>query len=90
MRKLIGLTESFHTLYNALTLAANLRYGLDPRGIDILRGATIKYGVTLVNEVCQAIVRASFNFRDKIRIARKMEFICAALKAQRESGGLAF
>lgn len=75
-------------LYNALSLAAEFRWGLSPRGLDLIANVRTLQGSELADLIIDAVVASPLNARDRVKFARKIR-IWAAPFAPAKAGGAA-
>ncbi len=76
-------THSYIRLHNALSLAAELRYGLKARGFDLFHNVRILYGTEMADTLTDAIMSADFPLREKVKFARKLRILAAALGTEK-------
>ncbi|MBI4179409.1 hypothetical protein HY522_08320 [bacterium] len=82
LNRMAGRTHSYLRLYNSLSLAAELRYGLKARGFDLIHHVRTLYGPDVTRVLTEAIMEANFTPRDKVKFARKLRILAQALAAE--------
>lgn len=75
-------THSYVRLFNALSLAAELRYGLKARGFDLFHHVRTIYGADVGDCLIEGIMEADFPLREKVKFARKLRILAAAHAAE--------
>ena len=76
-------THSYVRLFNALSLAAELRYGLKARGFDLFHHVRTIFGGKVADLVVEGIMTADFPLREKVKFARKLRLLAAAVQEER-------
>lgn len=71
---------SYIYLFNALSLARDLRYGLFPRGHNPFQNVRLLYGVQRTNRLLHGIVHSDLSAPASVKICRKIRYLASGLK----------
>lgn len=85
LNRIAGLGDDYLILYNALTVAAELRWGLQPRGLDVVGNVRMMYGTRVTEMILDGIFNAQMPPRDKVKFARKLRMWADALRPEAEA-----
>lgn len=73
-------TYSYIYLFNALSLARDLRYGLFPGGHNPFQNVRLLYGVQRTDRLLQGMVYSDLSAPEAVKICRKIRYLASALK----------
>lgn len=72
-------TNPYVSLFNALTFASELRYGLFPGAVNSLDNVRELYGTRPVNKLLDGIVNSDLSALESLKFSRKIRYLASAL-----------